>query len=193
LPEPDIDFSNYFKPGDVFYSSMEGIKQTVIKQENGKVYCRIEIGPQAAGPPLHIHTSFDETFAVQNGELTIIAGDETKILKPGETYLVPKGVPHKPFNQTDSTIVAEMDSFAFPEKFAVYLTQVYGFIDESPANMQPPTVILQMALFNQHFDSYLAEAPPVAIQKFINFLVIPAARLLGYESFYDKYRVRNTI
>jgi hypothetical protein len=34
-----------------------------------------------------------------------------------------------------------------------------------------------MALFNQHFDSYLGEGPPVAIQKFINFLKI---RLCDY-------------
>ena len=37
FPEPDVDVSNYFQSGDVFYSQMEGFKQTVLKQEDGKV------------------------------------------------------------------------------------------------------------------------------------------------------------
>ena len=168
---------------------MEGFKQTVIKQENGNVYCTVEIEPKAPGPPLHIHSGFDEMFEIKQGELSILVDGKTEILKPGEKYYVEKGAAHKPFNQTDSTIVAEMGEFAFPEKFAVYLSQVYGFFDESQDNMKPPKVIFQMAMFNQHLDSYLGDGPPVAMQKVQNFFIVPFARLLGYRSFYEKYRL----
>jgi len=79
---------------------------------------------------------------------------------------------------------------AFPEKFAVYLSQVYGYMDESEENMKPPKVIFQMAMFNQYFDSYLEEGPPVSIQKFQNFLLVPLARLRGYKSYYQKYEIK---
>ena len=189
FPEPKVDISNHFQPGDVFYSQMEGFKQTVLKQENGKVYCKVEVDPYAPGPPLHIHSSFDELFEIQSGEFSILVDGKKITLKPGETCFIEKGTPHKPFNETDSTIVAVMEEFAFPEEFAVYLSQVYGYMDESEESMKPPKVIFQMAMFNQYFDSYLGEGPPVAVQKVQNFLIVPLARLLGYKSFYDKYRL----
>ena len=189
FPEPEVDVSNYFQPGDVFYSQMEGFKQTVLKQENGKVYCKVEVEPHAPGPPLHIHVGFDELFEIQSGELSILVDGKKITLKPGKTYLVEKGTPHKPFNETDSTIVAVMKEFAFPEEFAVYLSQVYAYMDESQENLKPPKVIFQMALLNQYFDSYLGEGPPVAIQRVQNFLIVPIARLLGYKSFYEKFRL----
>ena len=47
FPEYIPDVSNYFKPGDTFYSREEGLKQIILKQENGKVYCKIEMEPHA--------------------------------------------------------------------------------------------------------------------------------------------------
>ncbi len=189
FPEPEVDVSNYFQPGHVFYSQMEGFKQTVLKQEDGKVYCKVEVEPHAPGPPLHIHSGFDELFEIQSGELSILVDGKKITLNPGETHFIEKGTPHKPFNETDSTIVAIMKEFAFPEQFAVYLNQVYGYMDESEENLKPPKVIFQMAMFNQYFDSYLGKGPPVAIQRVQNFLIVPIARLLGYKSFYEKYRL----
>ena len=142
FPEYQPDISNYFKPGDEFYSKEEGLRQTVIKQENGKVYCRIEIEPQAEGPPVHIHTKFDEVFIGGDHPLNIIVGKEEKVLNPGVEMVIPKGTPHKPYNKSDSTVMLIMtENAAFPEDFAVYLSQVYGFMDESTDNMKPPNVI----------------------------------------------------
>lgn len=188
FPEYKPDISNYFKPGDEFNSKAEGLRQTVIKQENGKVYCRIEVEPHAEGPPLHIHTKFDEIFIGGDHPLNILVGKEEKILSPGEKMLIPMGTPHKPYNKSDSTVMLTMtENAAFPEEFAVYLSQVYGFIDESEDNMKPPTIIFQMAMFTQYFDSYIGEGPPVIVQKSLYFLLVPLARSLGYKSYYQKY------
>lgn len=190
FPEYKPDVSNYFKPGDEFYSKKEGLRQTVLKQENGKVYCKIEIEPHAEGPPKHIHAEFDEVFIGGNHPLNMLVGNDDKILNPGEEIVIPKGTPHKPYNKSDSTVTLIMtDNKAFPETFAVYLSQVYGYMDESEDNMKPPKIIFQMAMFNQYFDSYLAEGPPVVIQKSMNFLIVPAARLMGYKSYYKKYEI----
>ncbi|MBX3254697.1 MAG: cupin domain-containing protein [Chitinophagaceae bacterium] len=46
----------------------------------------------------HIHTDFDETFQVENGELTVWVNGEIRKLVPGEVLHIPKGIPHKPYN-----------------------------------------------------------------------------------------------
>lgn len=188
FPEKKPEVSSYFKPGQFFFSSKEGAKQTIVKQENGIVYCKAEVGPHADGPPMHIHTDFDETFEIENGELSVWVNGEVKKLKPGEKIFIPKGTPHKPFNETNDTIHFK-GLVPFPEKFAYNLAQVYGMLDMDPKFGKSAGTMLQMSLLNKEgFDSYLS-GPPVFIQKATSFLVIPMARLMGYKSFYEQYDV----
>jgi mannose-6-phosphate isomerase-like protein (cupin superfamily) len=187
FPEQKPAASTWFKPGQQLYSKTEGFRQTVVKQENGYVHCRLEIEPFAAGPPSHIHTGFDEVFEVENGELTIWVDGETKKLHPGEVLCVPAGTPHKPFNLTADTIRMK-GAIAFPEKFAFCLVQVYALMDSQPGFEQSPKAILQMPLFQTNgFDSYLAEGPPVFMQKAMGWVVVPMSRLLGYSSYYKAF------
>jgi mannose-6-phosphate isomerase-like protein (cupin superfamily) len=189
FPEVKPPVSDYFKPNDTFYSKVEGFKQHVEKQENGYVYCSAEIGPLAEGPPKHIHTSFDEEFEVVNGELTLWVDGKIIKIRPGDKVLVPRGTPHKPYNETKELIKVK-GSIAFPEKFAYHLTQVYGVMEDTPDFAASPAVMLQMALFNRSgFDSYIAEGPPVVIQKVTGFMLVPLARLLGYKSYYPNYDI----
>lgn len=189
FPEKKPDISTYFKPGDVFYSTAEKAKQTVMKQENGFVYCSAVIEPFAPGPPVHIHTGFDEVFEITNGELSMLVNGEVKKIRPGQSLLVPKGTPHKPFNETADTIHTK-GYIAFPEKFAFGLAQVYGLLDNDPKFGKSAGTMLQMILLNNSgFDSYL-ENPPLMVQKVTGFLLTPFARLMGYKSYYKAYDVK---
>jgi mannose-6-phosphate isomerase-like protein (cupin superfamily) len=186
FPEKSPEVSTWFRPGQEFYSKTEGIRQTVQKQENGHVYCSAEFEPFAGGPPKHIHANFDETFEIENGELTIWVNGEIKKIHPGDVLHIPKGTPHKPYNETADTIRTK-GSIAFPEKFAFSLVQVYTVADSLPGLDRSPKAIFQMALFQSNgFDAYLYEGPPVFIQKATGFVVSPLSRLLGYKSFYKE-------
>lgn len=44
----------------------------------------------------HQHDNEDELFIVHKGELEIEMKDESVHLRQGDTYVVPKGVPHRP-------------------------------------------------------------------------------------------------
>lgn len=188
FPEIKPDITTYFRPGDVFYSSTEKIRQTVVKQENGFVYCSASIEPFAPGPPEHIHTDFDEIFEITNGELSLLVNGEVKKLRPGQKLHIPKGTPHKPFNETADTIYTK-ELIAFPEKFAFHLVQVYGLMDNKNLGKSSGT-LFQMSLLNDAgFDSYIA-GPPLFMQKATDFILAPATRLFGYKSFYPEYDIR---
>lgn len=186
FPETRPDPRTYFEPGDSFESEVQNDKITVIDQDGDDLLVEIQFGPHAEGPPVHIQTGWDETYRVVSGTLGLIVDGERKELEPGEEFTIRRGVPHKPHNPTDEPVVCRV---GMPTEFVVYLSQVYGYMDEDEKNIEPPRMIFQMALFNQHFDSYLGEGPPVFVQKALNFFFIPIARLMGYRSFYEKYRI----
>lgn len=186
FPETRPDVNNYFKPGDVFESERGGNKIEVLNREGDKLRIKLTFYPHAEGPPVHIQTGWDEYYKILSGELTLTLEGEQKKLGPGEEITIPRGVPHKPSNPTNEPVVCEV---VMPAQFVVYLSQIYNYMDEDEKNGKPPRMIFQMALSNQYFDSYLGEGPPVWLQKVLNFLLIPLARLMGYKSFYEKYRI----
>jgi mannose-6-phosphate isomerase-like protein (cupin superfamily) len=187
FPEHKPAVATYFKPGQEFYSKAEGFRQKVVKQENGYVHCILEIDPFAGGPPAHIHDGFDETFEIENGELSLWVNGEVKKIRPGQKVFVPKGTPHRPYNET-AELIRTKGSFAFPEKFAYNLPQVYSYMESHPRFAEEPATIFQIALFQQAgFDSYIADGPPVFIQKTIGIVANPLSRVLGLRS-YDEDR-----
>ena len=90
-----------------FFNPVINDTATFIKtseETNGK-YSLIEIDLyKSNGPPLHYHNAFSEKFEVVDGILYLQVGKEKKILKAGELALVPKGTPHKFYNETDNLV-----------------------------------------------------------------------------------------
>lgn len=190
FPEKDAPVDYIPRAGSTFVSRSEGFRQTILKHEGGLVWGELELEPRAAGPPEHIHGAMTERFMVAEGTLSLMVNGEKRILQAGEMLEVPPGTPHKPFNETDARVVVRgpmTADYALPEQFAVFLTQAYGFFDESPAHNQMPKAMLQMSRFAPKYDLWLA-GPPVFLQKTLFFVVGPTARLLGYRSFYEKYK-----
>lgn len=190
FPEAEPAAGFYPKEGRTFTSKREGFHQTILKHSNGLAWLELVLEPHASGPPEHIHTSFSEKFIVAEGTLSLLVNGETRQLHPGESFLITPGTPHKPFNETNAQVIIRSpfsSDYAIPEQFLVFLTQAYGFFDESEANNHPPKALLQMSRFSTQFDSWLAR-PPVAVQRVVYFIIGPTARLLGYRAHYDKYR-----
>ena len=53
----------------------------------------------------HMHDETDEMFLAIDGEMEIVFRDGKVVLKPGELFVVPKGVEHKPFAKNECNVM----------------------------------------------------------------------------------------
>ena len=70
-----------------------------------------DVAPGVGIPP-HIHTKEDEIFRVIEGEIEIMVGGKTTVLKAGDTAFAPKNIPHA--WTVVGTEKAKMITSAFP-------------------------------------------------------------------------------
>jgi hypothetical protein len=121
-----------------------------------------------------------------------LVNGEKKTLQKGESLTVKRGTRHKPFNETNLPVIVESteDEKSLPVEFAYHLSQLYPFVDSLGQNPSPFSLIMQLSIYGDEMDAYLADGGPVAMQKAIRFLLAPTARLLGYKSYYEEYRIR---
>ena len=191
--EPPAPEFLYPRVGQVIHSGAEGFTSRIIKTDRNNAWLELTLAPHAPGPPPHVHTTFAEDFIVARGVLSLRVGTEIKQLHPGEHFLVPPGVIHQPFNATDEEVVVRgplTPEYALPRDFVLFLCQVYGFIDESPAHARPPAILLQASIFSPRYDSWLGHSP-IGVQRIEFALLRPIARLLGYRSYYPRFLARD--
>ncbi len=93
------------------------------------------------GPSLHIHFYQDEIFYVTEGEYRFVVGEETKILKAGDTIFLPRNIPHTWIQLTDTGKL-------------VYFLQPAGKMEEFFIKMnsftRPPTSAEIDLIHNEH-------------------------------------------
>ncbi|HMT09551.1 MAG TPA: cupin domain-containing protein [Pyrinomonadaceae bacterium] len=188
IRSPKVDLSNYFQPGDKLLSRFEGFDQTVLAVNDGWVHTRLEVAPNAGGPPEHMHRHFTETFTVKKGTLSILINGEKRVLHEGETISIPPMTAHRPFNETNETVVVESDDpKSLPVEFAYHLTQMYGFMDSYSNGPPLPQMLMQLSVYGDEFDSLIV-GPPVSVQKTMRTLIAPTARLMGYSNYYQEFK-----
>lgn len=64
--------------------------------DTGGAYCLLEVAlAPGMSVPRHTHTREDEVYFVLAGELEVVVGEETFILKAGDTLMAPRNIPHQ--------------------------------------------------------------------------------------------------
>lgn len=177
FPPKPIDYSSYFEKQQQFASKEEGMQLSIKKLDAEKVFLKVSLEPYASGPPEHIHQDFDEFFAVEKGTLSLLINGEKRTLKAGESILIPKGTPHKPFNETDQMIILNDSSETLPtmpSHFAYGLSQLYPVMDQY--GTQSPKVFLKLASLGLKFDTWMPN-PPIFVQKSMRWLLSPTVRI----------------
>jgi quercetin dioxygenase-like cupin family protein len=64
--------------------------------DTGGAYCLLEVSlAPGIGVPRHTHTREDEAYFVLAGELEVLVGKKTFVLRPGDTLVAPRSIPHQ--------------------------------------------------------------------------------------------------
>jgi mannose-6-phosphate isomerase-like protein (cupin superfamily) len=81
------------------------MKPLVSSEQTEGQFCLLEnsSGGQSK-TPIHVHAHDDETIYVIEGHLTAILDGEAKILSPGESIFLKRGIPHQLMNPGDRPV-----------------------------------------------------------------------------------------
>ncbi|HLY48775.1 MAG TPA: cupin domain-containing protein [Solirubrobacteraceae bacterium] len=78
-----------------------GNRITIKVASPGHLVCDYLAAPRFAGPPVHVHPGFDETYVMLEGRLEVVIRDERSELVPGAVAYVSGAVPHTFSNPYD--------------------------------------------------------------------------------------------
>ncbi len=141
---------------------------------NGEVTLELRgtLPPHQDGPPLHIHHREDEEGTVTAGILSFEVGGQRREAGPGESVQLPRGVPHRWWNQGDVPLafvgrarpVVDLD---------VYLQAIFEIMNAGPPRRPSLIYLAHAALRHRDTQTVLILNRPARA------LLFPAARLLG--------------
>ncbi len=75
-------------PGEGELIEVAGNRIRIIVASATQLVCDYSAAPHFAGPPLHVHPGFDETYLVLEGRLQVTVGGERRELEPGAAAYV---------------------------------------------------------------------------------------------------------
>ncbi|HAS42032.1 MAG TPA: cupin domain-containing protein [Microscillaceae bacterium] len=155
----DTDFFNdtlvnqalIIQPGEGEHFSMNGLSLTLkvtsdLSNDQLGLY-EITLAPQAIGAKLHYHRFMDETFIVNEGVLTIQAGQDTHKAAPGTVVYVPRFTPHGFRNDTDQEVKLTL-LFNPAQKRENFFRGLYQTLSEQPIDPEK-----YLKLYNK-YDSF---------------------------------------
>lgn len=67
---------------------------------------------------------------------------------------------------------------------------MYGFMDSYPEGQGILRMLMQLAVYGDDADSWIADGPPLMVQKAMRLTMEPTARLMGYRNYYEEYKPR---
>lgn len=94
-------------PGQTISNSITGETLTFMQtaQMTGGAFLEflLVLKPGSTVPMKHVHTEQDEIFGVISGMVNVEVGAKKFVIKPGETILMEKGIPHRWWNNPETS------------------------------------------------------------------------------------------
>jgi quercetin dioxygenase-like cupin family protein len=136
------------------------------------------LAPDFAGPPLHIHPSAEESYAVETGTLDVCVAGQWRKLAPGESVTVPAETPHTLKN--DSGAEVRLVNVHKPALgFERFFRRFHALACSGKLKLPPKdlwSAILVSMLFSEHPQEVISVKPSRRMMKALAFV----GRVLGY-------------
>jgi mannose-6-phosphate isomerase-like protein (cupin superfamily) len=164
-------------------------RERILLHEGTPDLLRIEeqVPVEMIRPPVHVHLHQQERFEILEGQATVDVDGREHALGPGDSIAVAPGTPHTWWNSGDGQL-RMLTEFTPAGNMLDFFETYCGFAAEGRADGNGAPPFLQIALSCKHWDMYLAK-PPIPVQKALFAVLAPVARLKGYRTSYDRFRV----
>lgn len=167
------------------------------RRETGGELLRFEhiFAPGGFVPAAHLHPQQEERFEVISGSPRFRIGEEEQAARPGETLVVPPGVPHTWWNagEDETRVIVEVRPALRTE--LIFETH-YGLARDGKLNKKALPNPLSTAVLAQEFEDEVRVAPqkdillsrlPAPVIEILIAVLAPLGRLLGYRGTYPRY------
>lgn len=150
-------------------------------------HLRVAVGGRDGAP--HTHPRAAGRFKVLAGRAGLRAGDQERVLGPGERAGVPAGVVHQWWQVGDQE--AEVIVGMTPGgRFTGMLTTISGLVRDGQVGRRGVPRLLQLAVTaHEYRDAMVLVSPPPWVQRLLAGSLAPPGRALGRRPMYPRYRV----
>ena len=135
----------------------------------------------------HVHPNQEERFEVGGSPVMFRVAGKERLYQPGETAIVPAGVPHVWWNASEhesATLVQFRPALDTETFFETY----FGLARDGRVNKKGLPNPLQMSVLARGYTREMALPPPAQwILGPMAIVMAPFARALGYRARYDRY------
>lgn len=143
--------------------------------------------PGNAGPPEHIHPTYDEHFEVVEGTFIFRMNGEERPVSAGDKFVVKKGTPHTFRCTGDEFGVVVVESRPAARTGYVIAT-LFGMAHEGRLSTGGHPHFLQaMVIASEYADDTVFTTPPPAVVLRMAKALSPLGRLLGYQATDPRY------
>jgi quercetin dioxygenase-like cupin family protein len=138
------------------------------------------IGPEMAGPPVHVHPTAEESYEVIEGALDVCVDGQWRTVRTGESATAPAGVAHTLRNATKEP-VRIVNVHRPPLQFESMFREMQSLIAQGKIKHLPPkeprSAIYVAMLFDKYPDEIRVVKPPSGVFKGLALL----GRALGFK------------
>jgi quercetin dioxygenase-like cupin family protein len=138
VTQPEYDTSTAASPHRIYHPIQKDYAtflETSASTNGKRTLLEIELAPGGGNVP-HYHLAFAERFEVLEGELQVLLGNQTHILRPGETKTAFANTLHNFKNPTAKTTRFLIDIQPGSSGFEQALQIAYGLATDGKANQQ---------------------------------------------------------
>lgn len=139
----------------------------------------------AVSPPRHIHRREQESFTLLDGEITVLTGRDSVVLRAGDSYQVPPGQAHT-WHNAGHGAAQMMVEFRPAGAMQSFFETFCGLAGEGACDDRGQPPLLQVAASLPLWQMYLA-TPPIPLQRMLMATLRPLARARGYRPSYPRF------
>jgi quercetin dioxygenase-like cupin family protein len=179
------------KSGDVIENPVSGerVSFRLVSAETEGALLRWEhaLRPGARVPYDHIHSVQEERFEVVAGTATVRIGNETNVLKAGDSLIIPAGTAHGLANHGDDELLV-LTELRPAMNTELYFETVFGLArDGKVAKNGVPNMLHTAVIVRALGEKGGLAGPPMLLQNIGLTVLAVVGRLFGYKGRYDKY------